>query len=126
MPKMKVTTAQLNFAPTGADSTTGAAIYRAGDVFECTDEEAYALLKDKVAVPASDSEETSAGENLVVDPVEQAVLDGKFDELRESGVIAAPPGAAALSTPVVGPGAFLSGMERLPADAVVEPAQYEG
>lgn len=117
MPKMKVQCKCLNFNDR---------VYRTGDVFETTDDEAYSLIKDGNAVPVSDSELAVDGERKAVDPVEAAIIDRKFEELRESGVIQMPPGAATLSAPVPGPAAFLVGSERLPADAIVEATRYEG
>jgi len=117
MAKMKVICQRLQF---------GDLAYATGDVLECTDDEAYGLIKDEQAVPVSDSETVVEGEKREVDPVEAAVLAGEFDGLRESGVIAAPAGAAKLSTPIAGPGAFFEGMaDRLPSDSIVEPTRYE-
>lgn len=112
MPKMKVTCNRLYF---------GDRSYATGEVFEATAEEALELIKDGNATPTTKGEPLSEGIFTIIDPIERDLRDGKFKEVREAGVMTAPPGAESVSTPPVGPAASAAGMARVPADAIVEP-----
>lgn len=101
--KMKVECKQL---------WTNGKVYLQGQVFEATEDEVAELLKDKNASVAPAGAEISEGIEQVVDPVEQAIKDKQFAELREQGVMHAPANAGSLSTPQVGPAAALAGSEK--------------